>query len=151
MNKDYLGYKTPQVLVDTILFMNGVYFALRSGSEHRQLRSEPCQIEAIEVEGQRSHLKYTEDISKNRPGGLKGRKLKPKVVSYYDNPENPERCFLRLFKLYQQLLPDDRPKNVFYFQPLIYTTTWFSNKPIGHNTLDQTVAQLCSAAGIKGF
>ena len=56
-NKDYLGCKTPQTLVDTILFMNGVYFALRSGSEHRQLRSEPCQIQAIEVEGQRSRLK----------------------------------------------------------------------------------------------
>ena len=42
--------------------MNGVYFALRSGSEHRQLRSEPCQIQVIEVEGQRSYLKYTEDI-----------------------------------------------------------------------------------------
>ena len=70
--------------------MNGVYFALRSGSKHRQLRSEPCQIQVIEVEGQRSYLKYTEDISKNRPGGLKGRKLKPKVVSHYNNPENPE-------------------------------------------------------------
>ena len=64
-NKDLLGCKTPQALVDTILFMNGVYFALRSGSEHRQLRSEPCQIQVIEVEGQRSYLKYTEDISKN--------------------------------------------------------------------------------------
>ena len=83
-NKGNLGCKTPQALVDTVLFMNGVYFALRSGSEHRQLRSEPCQIE---VEGQRSYLKYTEDISKNRSGGLKGRKLKPKVVSHYNNPQ----------------------------------------------------------------
>ncbi len=63
-NKGLLGCKTPQALVDTVLFMNGVYFALRSGSEHRQLRSEPCQIQVIEVEGQRSYLKYTEDISK---------------------------------------------------------------------------------------
>jgi hypothetical protein len=28
---------------------------------------------------------------------------------------------------------------------------WFSTKPIGHNTLEHTVARLCSAAGIQGF
>ena len=49
-NKGLLGCKTPQALVDTVLFMNGVYFALQSGSEHRQLRSETCQIQVIEVE-----------------------------------------------------------------------------------------------------
>ena len=49
-NKGLFGCKTPQALVDTVLFMNGVYFALRSGSEHRQLRSETCQIQVIEVE-----------------------------------------------------------------------------------------------------
>ena len=99
------------------------------------------------------YLEYTEDISKNRPGGLKIRKIKPKVVHHYDNPENPERCFVRLFKLYQQLQPPDRPRNAFYFKPLKNPTadTWFTAKPIGHNTLEQTVARLCSAAGIQGF
>ena len=28
--------------------------------------------------------------------GLKGRKIKPKVVHHYDNPDDPERCFVRL-------------------------------------------------------
>ena len=78
--KGFLGDKTPQSLLDTVIFYNGLYFALRSGQEHRQLRSTPCQIDVVERPGERSYLLYTEDISKNRPGGLKSRNITPKVV-----------------------------------------------------------------------
>ena len=33
-----LGDHSPQALLNTMIYMNGVYFALRSGVEHRQLR-----------------------------------------------------------------------------------------------------------------
>ena len=78
--KGLLGDATPQTLLDTMVFCNGLYFALRSGREHRQLKMNPCQIELVEPCDDRPYLKYTEDISKNRPGGIKGRKIKPKVV-----------------------------------------------------------------------
>ena len=84
-----LGDHNPQVLVDTVVYMNGIYFALQSGQEHRNLRFEPPQIELIEPPGQRAFLRYTEDISKNNPGGLKGRKLRPMVVVQHENTENP--------------------------------------------------------------
>lgn len=54
--------------------MNGLYFALRGGTEHRNLRHKPSQIQLIEKVGERPYLMYTEDVSKNHPGGLKGRK-----------------------------------------------------------------------------
>ena len=97
--KKLLGDHTPQTLLDTIVFYNGLFFALRSGQEHRQLRRDPCQIQVVEHPGARPYLKYTEDISKNRPGGLKGKKTVPKVVCHHANTENPQRCFFRLFKL----------------------------------------------------
>ena len=72
--KKLLGDHTPQTLLDNIVFYNGLFFALRSGQEHRQLRRDPCQIQVVEHPGERLYLKYTEDISKNHPGGLKGKK-----------------------------------------------------------------------------
>ena len=45
----FLGDSTPQSLLDTMVFCNGLCFALRSGAEHRQLRSHPCQIEVNQV------------------------------------------------------------------------------------------------------
>ena len=96
-----LGDHTPQSLLDTMVFCNGLYFALRRGKEHRQLRQNPCQIELVEHPGERSFLNYTEDVSKNHPGGLKGRNIKPKVVYHQSNGQNPEQCFVRLFKKYR--------------------------------------------------
>ena len=83
--KGVLGDETPQRLLDTMVFYNGLYFALRSCQEHRQLRRKPCQIEVVERPDTRPYLLYhiTEDASKNRPGGLKGRNTAPKVVKHH--------------------------------------------------------------------
>ena len=148
-----LGDHSPQALVDTMLFMHGIYFALRSDHEHRNLRFEPAQVDLVDRAGERAYVRYTEDISKNNPGGLKGRKNKPKVVTHYENSENPSRCFVRLFRLYQSKCPNSRPKDSFYLRPLKNPTEhcWYAPRAIGHHTLDNTVSRICKAAGIKGF
>ncbi len=128
-----------------------MYFALCSGAEHRQLRYEPCQIELVERNGERAHLKYIEEkyieeISKNKPGGLKGRKMKSKVVLHHANLETPNRCFVALFKLYNDLCPSNRPILLAAIEKPLRNPTpqcWFSNKSIGHNKLDTTVARMC--------
>ena len=71
--KGLLGGHTPQALFDTMVFMNGLYFALCSGTEHRNLHFSPCQIEVHDNEGERPYLLYPEDLSKNHSGDLKGR------------------------------------------------------------------------------
>ena len=96
--KGLLSDSTPQTLLNTMVFCNGLYFALRSGKEHRLLRMHDSQIEVVERPGERAYLKYTEDVSKNRPGGLKGKNVKPKIVYHHANQTNPNRCFVRLFK-----------------------------------------------------
>ncbi len=111
------------------------------------------QIELCEPRNERSFLRYREDVSKNPPRGLKGRKFKPKVVVHYSNPENPQRCFVEPFKRYNSLCPHDRPSNAFYLSPLTKPKQdcWFSRAPLGHNTLKNMVKNMCKKAGIQGF
>ena len=49
--KRLLGDHSPEASLNTMVFVNGLYFALRSGNEHRQLRHNPCQIQIIENPG----------------------------------------------------------------------------------------------------
>ena len=114
--KGLLGDDSPQRLLDTMVYCNGLYFALRSGNEHRQLRFSSSQIQLIEHNGERPYMKYTEDVSKNRPGGIKGRNIKPKIVIHHANTDNTDRCFVRLYKKYTQLCPDNTPSNAFLFE-----------------------------------
>ena len=116
--KGLLGENTPQSLLDTMVYMNGLYFALRGGKEHRDLRYNPSQIQLIEKPGERPYLLHTEDISKNHPGGLRGRNVKPEIVTHHANITNPRRCFVRLYKLYHSLCPPNRSENAYYLQPL---------------------------------
>ena len=151
--KGQLGQHSGQALLNTMLYMCGTYFALRSGQEHRALRHSPSQIELIEKPCQRAFLKYTEDVSKNHQGGLKSRKCKTKVVIHHENVQNPSRCFVNLYKLYNTKCPKDRPEHAFYLQPLKSPTAdcWYNTVPIGHATLAGTIARICRQAGITGY
>ena len=151
-SKGLLGDHSPRSLVNTMVYMCGLFFALRSGDEHRRLRYKLCQIEVVE-DTKRPYLIYREDISKNHPGGVKGRKQTPKIVHHYANTSNPNRCFVRLFKLYNSLCPPNRPECAFYLQPLAKPSQacWFSKAPIGHGPLGDIIATMCKQAGIPGY
>ena len=96
--KGLLGSHSPQSLVDTMVFMAGMYFALTSGEEHRQLRF--SSIELIEKPRAIPYLLYTELVSKNNPGGLEHRKVTSKQVTHHANTECPTRCFVQMYKQY---------------------------------------------------
>ena len=100
-----------------------------------------------------NYIEYVEDLSKNHPGGLKGRRMKRKAVKHHANITKPQQCFVRLLRKYKEMCPTDPKNNAFYLQPLKKLTAdrWFSREPLGHNKLSQTVKNMCSSAGIHGF
>ena len=147
----FLGDHTPQVLLNTVFYCIGLCFALRGGEEHRRLRHDPPQIKLYEPEGSVSYLVYTEDMSKTNQGGLLHRHRDPKKVTHYANRDSPQRCLVRLFKLYNQRCPHDRP-NAFYLKPLKHPKVdiWFQKVPLGHNTLSSMISKIMQSAGIPG-
>ena len=146
-----LGDHSPQVLVDTMLFLAGKNFALRSGEEHRQLCFSSVQM--VQKPGVLPYLLYTERVSKNHQGGLKHRKVKPKQVVHHANVTQPERCFIELFKKYRSHRPECVRGDAFYLCPLVNAkgNIWYKNAPIGVNTLASTIKRLCTKAGIDGY
>lgn len=147
--RGFLGDSSPQVLLDTMLFLCGVHFALRSGEEHRSLQL--SQFELVSPPNEDAYLVYTENYSKNNQGGLQHRKVKPKSVTCYANKQDPTRCLVHLFQEYLRHRPTDT--KCFYLTPLrkIKNDLWYSKMPVGHNTLSRTVGRLCQQAGISGF
>ena len=147
--KGVLGTHSPQVLVDTMVYMAGLYFALRSGEEHRRLMF--SDVELVEKPGTVPFLRYTESVSKNNPGGLKHRKCNTKQVCHYTNTECPEHCFVEIYKVYCSHCPQD--VTAFYLAPIVNPkgTVWCKKQAIGANTLSTTVKRLCLNAGVGGY
>ena len=150
-----LGTHSPQVLLDTLVYLIGMHCSLRAGKEHRSLRSVPfnSQFEFLRDSCGETYVQYTEDIGlKTNKGGLKHRKVDVKIVDMYQN-SRIERCPVRILQLYLSLLPTNRVCTSLYLQPRKKYTSkcWFLDRPVGVNTLRNTVKDLCSKAGIPGF
>ena len=97
-----LGEENGKQLVETLVYLFGLHFALRGGKEHRRLRSVNPQVVLKYDEKGKKHLEYTEDVSKTNAGGLNHRKTKPKITRAYENPD-ATRCVVRLFEKYNSL------------------------------------------------
>ena len=111
------------------------------------------QIKLVEPEGGVQHLVYTENVSKNNPGGLDNRKLKPKVVIHHANLDNPSRCFVTFYKAYMAHRPKTIEHNAFYLTPIRNpkSEVWYSTCPVRHHTLSNTVNRLCRSVSIGGY
>ena len=150
--KNILGSSNPKQLVDTILYMFGVHFALRAGQEHCSLRVGINSQISVNLENGLKFLLYKEDVSKTRQGGLKHRKIVPKIVRAYENVFQPECCIVKLYEKYMSLRPADIKNTDFYLHPLASprSNCWYSCQPIGRNTLSNIVSEIAKHAGIEG-
>ena len=99
-SKGILGCSNPRTLLNTMVYLIGLHFALRAEQEHRNLRfGEESQISLKQDASGRRYLQYTEDVSKTNPGGLQHRKVSAKCTRVYEC-QNKERCIVDLYLKY---------------------------------------------------
>ena len=150
-----LEVHNPEVLLNTVLFVISKGCALRAGVEHRVLRSPPfqSQFEFLHDSSGSIFIRYSEDLGlKTNKGGLKHRKVDPKVVDIFPIP-NASRCPMCLIITYLSMLPKERKCKAFYLQPhkKYSPGNWFLDKPAGANKLRDTIKEMCKTAGLPGF
>ena len=147
-----LGSGTPKQLVDTVLYLLGVHFALRATVEHRALRVGPKSQLTLGLDRDRRYLENREDVSKTRQGGIDHHNVGRKIVRAYANIAEPERCVVALYEKYLAHRPVHMNLDHFYLRPLanVKGSTWYACQPIGRNMLSKVVTNLATQAGLKG-
>ncbi len=80
-----LGDDTPEKLVNTVLYLIGVYFALCACDEHKNLKVGFYSQLKIKVDPQMNlcYMEYVENHSKNNQGGIKSLHVKNKIAKAF--------------------------------------------------------------------
>ena len=145
-----LGTNTPKSLQNAVFYTVGKVFCLRSGKEHRDVKTSQFQRKSDP-----NCYVYTEHTSKNRNGTFQQLHIKNKIVPVCACPEAGEQCPVYSMDFYLSKLPKEAYRHdLFYVRPLESTPTdptnpWYSSQPVGKNALQMRVRQMCSSAGIK--
>ena len=156
-NLGLLGQSNPTQLMETVLFLLGLVYGLRTGREYKMLRRPGCDGQFTYCSDDSYEcIKFVEDVSmKTNRGGLKHVNVAPKVVMIYP-AKNLERCPVRLFKKYVDLLPSTHNFRELYLQAncrskILKTGEWYRDHPVGINTLSAVVKKLAKQAGLEGY
>ena len=146
-----MGLSNPRSLQNAAFFVVGKMFSLRGGVEHRKLK--PTQLKRLRDP---DHYIYHENVSKTNDGSFKKLRLKRKVVPIYACPDIGERCPVKILDTYLSKLPRKAFEcDLFYLRPLSQVPTdpsspWYAAAPVGRDTLQNKLKNMCKAAGIEG-
>ena len=150
----HLGDDTPVKLVDTLLYLLGVHFALRAADEHKSLKVNDQLKVLYDSEVGLKYLYYEENTSKCNQGGISSRTYEPKQGRAYENVVNSDRCVVRIFEKYLSLRPSHLPKcsTDLYLRPLSVPngSIWYSCQPRGRHALEKVIKKLCDKGGFGG-
>ena len=151
-----LGPHNPSSLLNAMFYYNRLFFVLRGGQEHRNLKLSQIVAKSVPNPERLSDMidvvEYTEHGSKNRPGGKHQLNLTNKRVTHFACPPLGECCYVYLSKLYLSKLPSiAHEKDIFYWKPLDKPSAsgqWFTQLPLCHNSLDKFIKSVFNKAGI---
>ena len=151
--KGVLSLGTPQALLRAVFYTVGLFFCLRGGQEHRDLKF--SQLVRVPSEGYDpgTHYIYTENGSKNYQGRFSETGQANKVVHAYAHV-NSERCPVKVLDFYRSKVRDiPQSTNAFYLQPKVslplnLADPWFKNIAVGVNQLKNMMSTISQLAGL---
>ncbi len=152
-----LGEDGPTKLRNMVMFLLGLSYALCRGQEHRDLRCPgyDCQFTVCSDSATgRCYLRYCKDEkSKTNQGGWLGGDKIQKLSKFMGM--TTQNCdIVRLFLKYTALLPTDGKCSALYKYPLapkkLRASTWYTDKPVGMNSLKKIMSNLAKEAGLVG-
>jgi len=151
-----MSFDNPAGLLNAVFFYNGKNFCLRGGVEHRGLKISQLQREVENINGKMvACYVYTECGSKNNQGGFASLEQTNKVVRQHEVEQ--ERCHVKILDKYLQVLsPESKESDGFYFKALSEVPSdpsmpWFTNVPVGKNTLGAMMKKMCANAGLQKY
>ena len=146
-----LGVNSPESLLRTVFYTVGLYFSLRGGQEHRDLKcSQFSRVPASGYSAQ-TFYQYVENGSKNYQGRFCETGQSNKIVRAYAQPNSESRCPVRILDLYlSKLAPGS---TAFYMQPKQKAPSdssqpWFKITPVGVNPLKGMMTKISQLAGL---
>ena len=148
-SKNILGSSSAHSLINTLWLNNCIYFGLRSGLEHRNLRwgdvqlfedSEGCEF--LEVNERQTKTRQGEDVRNVRS-------VKPRM---YANPGS-DRCPVEIFKLYMHKR-EGNSCDSFYLavnetKRSDSSRPWFKCSPMGQNKLATIMRRMAEEGNIN--
>lgn len=96
-------------------------------------------------------INFEENVCKTFHGGITALKYEPRKVRHicHKRGQEHDRLLVQFYKLYIALVEIlSKINEIFYFRPKSNTLS-FENSPVGINTLNSFLPNLCKAVGIK--
>lgn len=149
------GKSNPRALTAAIIVHIQGTFGTRAIDELWQMRNSDLIPAPPRDDGLPAHIAYSERLAKNRTGetGQGAREVVPKM---FPDDLRPDRCGVRLYRLYQSKKPAEALKPDFrYFLNCRNITTkswedckvWFAAAPMGHNSIANAVKRQIELTG----
>jgi site-specific recombinase XerD len=152
--KDLLGTRSPESLLNTLWLNNTMHFGLRGCKEHRDMCWGDVKLKQT-ADGE-EFLEFNERQTKTRTGSdcRDVRKIMPKMFA----TDGSERDPVVVYKLYSRKRPDkmNEDESPFYLavnntvkKESLETKEWFKAAPVGVNKLNTLMKSMAQKAGLN--
>ncbi|XP_028401230.1 uncharacterized protein KIAA1958-like [Dendronephthya gigantea] len=147
--KEKLGSKTPEALVQTMWWLLTQHFGLRGRQEHHQMKMGDFSI--VEADNGVAYIQYKEGPTKTRQGGLncKPRNFQPRMFQ-----TQGERCPVALFREYVSRRPLSlQQTGPFYLSVKTNRRPddhiWYKVQPMGVNKIDSMMKNIVFGTSLE--